>query len=173
MEPILVPAIRPADSKRREDVSGIAEIYNDAVLHTTAIWNDQVVNEENRRLWIEERTAQGFPILIAVENGDVLGYATFGQFRPHDGYRRTVENSIYVRGDQRRRGIAATLMAPLIAAARAYGAHTMIAAIEAENVASIRLHEHFDFREVGRLLEVGRKFDRWLDLVLMQKTLDR
>lgn len=165
--------VRPADAKRHQDVAGITQIYNDAVLHTTAIWNDTVVDEENRRLWIEERNAQGFPVLVAVENDEILGYATFGPFRPHDGYRHTVENSIYVRSDQRRRGIAAELMPPLIAAARELGIHAMIAGIEAQNTASIRLHEHFGFEEVGRLPEVGRKFDRWLDLVFMQRTLNR
>lgn len=143
-----------------QDVSDITDIYNDAVLHTTAIWNDNVVDEENRRVWIEKQIAQGFPILIAVEDEAVLGYATFGLFRPHDGYRYTVENSIYVRSDQRRRGIAATLMASLITAANRFGAHTIIAGIDAQNMASIRLHEHFGFREVGHLPEVGKKFDR-------------
>ncbi|MFZ3035092.1 MAG: N-acetyltransferase family protein [Parvibaculum sp.] len=165
--------MRHADSGRYQDVAGITQIYNDAVLHTTAIWNDTVVDENNRRAWIEERNAQGFPILIAVEGDDVLGYATFGPFRPHDGYRHTVENSIYVRSDQRRCGIAAALMSPLVATATKLGIHAMIAGIEAENMASIRLHKNFGFRKVGLLPEVGRKFDRWLDLVLMQKTLDQ
>ena len=169
----MVPIVRPADPKRYQDVAGITQIYNDAVLHTTAIWNETVVDEENRRLWIEERNTQRFPVLVAVENDEVLGYATFGPFRPHEGYRHTVENSVYVRSDQRRRGIAAELMPPLIAAAKALDVHAMIAGIEAENTASMRLHEHFGFEEVGRLPEVGQKFDRWLNLVLMQKTLNR
>jgi len=168
----VVPIVRPADAKRHQDITGITQIYNDAVLHTTAIWNETVVDEENRRKWIEERNAQSFPVLVAVENEEILGYATFGPFRPHEGYRHTVENSIYVRSDQRRRGIAAELMSPLISAARELKVHSIIAGIEARNIASIRLHEHFDFKEVGRLPEVGRKFDRWLDLVFMQRTLE-
>lgn len=169
----MAPIVRPADPKQYQDVTGITQIYNDAVLNTTAIWNETVADEQNRRIWMEERYAQNFPVLVAIENKEVLGYATFGPFRPHDGYRHTVENSIYVRSDQRRRGIAAELMPPLIAAAKERDVHAMIAGIEAQNTASIRLHEHFGFEEVGRLPEVGRKFNRWLDLVFMQKILNQ
>jgi phosphinothricin acetyltransferase len=153
------------------DLPGILAIYNDAVANTTAIWNETDADLENRRLWMKERQGRGFPVLIADENGEVAGYATFGDFRPHEGYRFTVENSIYVRGDLRGRGIASALMPPLIAAAEKLGIHAIVAGIEAENLASIRLHERFGFREVARMPEVGRKFDRWLDLVLMQKML--
>lgn len=150
MDQVLGPTIRPANSGRLQDVVGITRIYNDAVLHTTAIWNNTVADESNRRAWIGERNAQGFPVLIAVENDEVLGYATFGPFRPHDGYRHTAKNSIYVRSDQRRRGIAG---------------------IEAENMASIRLNEHFGFHEVGRLPEGGKNSTDG-SIVFMQKTIE-
>lgn len=153
------------------DLPGILAIYNDAVTNTTAIWNETESTLEARRSWMAERTGRGFPVLVADDNGEVAGYATFGDFRPHEGYRFTVENSIYVRTDRRGRGIAAAMMPPLIKAAEKLGMHAMIAGIEAENVASIRLHERFGFREVARMPEVGRKFDRWLDLVLMQRML--
>lgn len=161
-------AVRPATEA---DLPGILAIYNDAVANTTAIWNETESTLEARRSWMAERTGRGFPVLVADDNGEVAGYATFGDFRPHEGYRFTVENSIYVRSDLRGRGIARALMPPLIAAAGKLGMHAMIAGIEAGNLASIRLHERFAFREVARMPEVGRKFDRWLDLVLMQKML--
>jgi len=155
------------------DLAGILTIYNDAVRTTTAIWNDAVVDLANRRDWYADRVARGFPVLVAVDAGaDVLGYAACGPFRPHDGYARTVENSIYVRSDRRGRGIGAALMPPLIEAARAAGFHVMIAAIEAGNEASIGLHARFGFREVGLMPEVGRKFGRWLDLLLMELPLE-
>lgn len=154
-----------------DDLPGILAIHNDAVRHTTAIWNETEVDLENRRAWFAERRAAGFPILVAAEAGDVLGYATYGPFRPHDGYRHTVENSVYVRADRRGRGIGAMLMPPLIETARGEGRHIIVAAIEARNEASISLHARFGFVETGRMPEVGRKFDRWLDLVLMQLTL--
>jgi phosphinothricin acetyltransferase len=154
-----------------DDLPGILAIYNDAVTATTAIWNETEVDLENRRAWFLERTGAGFPVLVATDAKNVLGYATFGPFRPHDGYRHTVENSIYVRNDQRGRGIGAQLMPPLIEAARASGRHAIVAAIEADNAASLNLHAGFGFREVARMPEVGRKFGRWLDLVLLQRLL--
>lgn len=160
--------VRPASE---DDLPGILAIYNDAVANTTAIWNESASDIEGRRSWLRERNGRGFPVLIAEENGSVAGYATYGDFRPHEGYRFTVENSVYVRSDLRGRGVASQLMAALIAEAEKRGMHAMIAGIEAGNLASIRLHERFGFREVARMPEVGRKFGRWLDLVLMQRML--
>ena len=87
------------------DLPAIRDIYNDAVLNTLAIWNEQTVDLGNRQAWFAARQAQGYPILVAVnEAGDVLGYASFGDWRPFDGYRHTVEHSVYVRSDQRGNG---------------------------------------------------------------------
>jgi phosphinothricin acetyltransferase len=163
--------IRPAQPDNACDIAGITAIYNDAVVNTTAIWDEAESTLDDRRLWIAERQAQGFPFLVAVDGDNVRGYATFAGFRARSGYRYTVEHSVYVASDQQRRGIAAALMPPLIEEAKLRKLHAMIGGIEAENMASIRLHEHFGFTEVGRLPQVGRKFDRWLDLVFMQKTL--
>lgn len=161
-------SIRHADDV---DLPGIMTIYNDAVANTTAIWNETPSDLDGRRAWWRERTAQGFPVLVAVNEDGVAGYATFGPFRPHEGYRLTVENSVYVRTDLRGLGIAGLMMTPLIEAAEKLGLHAMVAGIEAGNRASIRLHERFGFREVARMPEVGTKFGRWLDLVLMQRML--
>lgn len=155
------------------DAPRITEIYNHAVAHTTAIWNDTVVGEDNRRLWIRERLAAGFPLLVAVdEDDDVLGYATYGPWRPHDGYRHTVEHSVYVRGDQRGAGLGRELMEALLEAARAQGIHVLVAGIDAENTGSIALHEKLGFQRTGLLPQVGVKFGRWLDLAFLQLTLD-
>ncbi|MEO6340051.1 MAG: N-acetyltransferase family protein, partial [Caulobacteraceae bacterium] len=114
----------------------------------------------------------GYPLLVAEWEGRVVGYASFGDFRPFQGYRHTVENSVYVAPDAHRRGVGRVLMEALIHRARAMGKHVMVAGIEAENLASIRLHAAAGFVEVGRLPQVGRKFGRWLDLVFMQRALD-
>ncbi|HAC58419.1 N-acetyltransferase family protein [Parvibaculum sp.] len=164
--------IVPSISVRRaqeSDLPGLLAIYNDAVANTTSIWNETLSDLEGRRKWLEERETQGFPVLVAEDTGGIAGYATFGPFRPHEGYRQTVENSVYVRGDRRRQGIAGLLMTQLIADAEQLGCHVMVAGIEASNLASIRLHERCGFHEVARMPEVGRKFGRWLDLVLMQR----
>ena len=154
------------------DLPGLTAIYNHAVLHTTAIWNDTVVDVDNRRGWVAARLGLGYPVLIADIDGVVAGYATFGDFRAFDGYRFTVEHSIYVSADHRRRGIARALLPAIEARARALGKQVMLGAIAADNEASLRLHAGAGFLEAGRLAQVGRKFDRWLDLVFLQKTLD-
>jgi len=154
------------------DLPGILAIYNDAVLNTTAVWNETVVDLENRRAWLAERDRLGYPVLVAVENGEVLGYASFSDFRAWDGYRYTVEHSVYVRSDKRRLGIGRALLTPLVDWARELGKHVMVAGIEASNEASIRLHTRLGFKKVGQLEQVGTKFGRWLDLVFMQFTLN-
>jgi L-amino acid N-acyltransferase len=153
------------------DAGGILQIYNDAVAHTTAIWNEQLSNLESRLAWLAERQTSGYPVLVAAEASHILGYASFGPFRPWDGYRHTVEHSVYVDGTSRRRGVAHALMHELIARARVMAMHVMIAGIEATNEPSLKLHSRLGFEKVGHLRAVGRKFDRWLDLVFMQLTL--
>jgi phosphinothricin acetyltransferase len=110
-------------------------------------------------------------VLVAEENGRVVGYASFGDFRPFEGYRITCEHSVYVAEDARRRGVGTALVAALIEEARRQGKETMVGAIDAANADSIGLHEKLGFVEVGRLPGVGTKFGRRLDLVLMQKVL--
>ncbi len=155
------------------DIAGITDIYNHAVINTAAIWNEQVVDVANRAAWHADRVRQGYPLLVAVDENDaVLGYATFGDWRPHDGYRHTVEHSVYVRLDARGQGIGEALMQALIARARAIGKHVMVAGIEAGNATSIRLHKKLGFAEVGLLPQVGMKFGKWLDLAFLQLVLD-
>lgn len=155
------------------DVEAITAIYNDAVINTTAIWNDTSVDAANRLAWLADRNRQGYPVLVAVDVDDaVLGYASFGDWRAWDGYRHTVEHSVYVRADQRGEGIGKMLMVALIERATMIGKHVMVAGIEAGNVRSIRLHERLGFRMVGLLPQVGTKFGKWLDLAFLQLTLD-
>jgi phosphinothricin acetyltransferase len=155
------------------DLPGILAIYNDAVQNTTAIWNETLVDLTNRRAWLADRTAQGFPVLVFHDsNGEVVGYASYGTWRTIEGFRHTVEHSVYVRSDQRGQGIGPLLMEALIAYARKAGLHMMVAAIESGNTASIRLHERLGFVTTGQMPEVGRKFDRWLDLTFMQLKLE-
>lgn len=155
------------------DAAAIASIYNDAVINTTAIWNEKTVDAANRAAWIAERQRAGYPVLVAVDDrGEVAGYASFGDWRAFDGYRHTVENSVYVRSDRRGAGIGRTLLGALIPRGRALGKHAMIAGIEASNEASIRLHEALGFERVGLFREVGTKFGRWLDLVFLELVLD-
>jgi phosphinothricin acetyltransferase len=150
------------------DLPGIMDIYNDAVANTTAIWNEAIVDLENRKAWFAARRERGFPVLVALRGKQVIGYASYGEWRAFDGYRHTVEHSIYVRSDTRGTGTGGKLMKALIDRASFNGIHVMIAGIEAENTASIKLHEKFGFLTVGRFSEVGIKFGRWLDLTCME-----
>ena len=153
------------------DLEAVRRIYNDAVAHTTAIWNEVVVDLDDRRRWAAARRALGYPVLVAEVDGEVAGYGSFGDFRAFDGYRHTCEHSVYVDDRFRRRGIARALVVELEVRASGLDKHAMIAGIEAGNAASIALHAALGFTEVGRLPQVGRKFDRWLDLVFMEKIL--
>ncbi|BEM14653.1 MULTISPECIES: GNAT family N-acetyltransferase [Serratia] len=155
------------------DSAAIAAIYNDAVLNSTAIWNEQTVDAANRAAWIGERQAAGYPVLVAVNGADeAIGYASFGDWRAWDGYRHTVEHSVYVHQAHRGEGIGKALLIALIARAREIGKHVMVAGIESGNQASIQLHLALGFREVGRMEQVGAKFGQWLDLTFLQLTLD-
>ena len=155
------------------DVAALREIYNDAVAHTTAIWNETMVDETNRLAWLQDRLGRGYPVLVATDAQDrVLGYASFGDWRAFEGFRHTVEHSVYVHRDARGSGIGRQLLQALIGRARSLGKHVMVAAIEAGNTASIGLHEQLGFVCTGRMPQVGTKFGRWLDLVFMQLQLD-
>ncbi len=152
------------------DLPGMLAIYNEIVRTSSTVYTEQEATLEDRRAWLAARTAQGYPVLAAAAaDGSVLGYSTFGEFRPWPGYRRTVEHSVYVRADMRGRGVGAALVEPLFGLAANLGKHVMVAGIDAANPASIRLHERLGFERAGLLREVGTKFGRWLDLVFMQR----
>lgn len=150
------------------DLPAIMDIYNDAVLNTTAIWNDAVVDLDNRLNWFKARKDKGYPVLAAELDGKCMGYASYGDWRAFDGFRRSMEHSVYVHKGARGTGAGKKLMQELILRARDNGVHVLIGAIESENAASIRLHEKMGFRHVGRFEQVGIKFGRWLDLTCME-----
>ncbi|ARO13610.1 phosphinothricin acetyltransferase [Ketogulonicigenium robustum] len=155
------------------DSISIAAVYNDAVLNSVAVWNETPVTPQNRADWMAARQADGFPVLVVEDSqGEVVGFASYGPFRAFDGFRLTVEHSVYVRADQRGRGMGRALLQALIEYARKQGIHVMVAGIAAENEGSIRLHQHLGFKTVGLLPQVGVKFGRWLDLAFLQLQLD-
>jgi len=153
------------------DIPAIVAITNDAILTTTANWDLRPVTVADRRAWMQDRLAAGCPVLVAETAGAVAGFASFAQFRPFEGYRHTVEHGLYVARWAQRRGVGSALLQALVGRAEGFGAHVMVAGIEASNDASLALHARFGFVRVGLMPEVGRKFDRWLDLVLMQRIL--
>ena len=164
------PAIRQA---REEDLPGVLAIYNDVLATSTAIYSDIPASLDDRRQWWQARRDKGFDVLVAVEGSEVVGFASFGEFRAWPGYRHTVEHSVHVRSDRRGTGVGTALMHAIIAAARQQQKHVMIAGVDADNAASIRFHERLGFERVAHLREVGFKFGRWLDLVLLQLMLQK
>ena len=163
------PTIRHAVTA---DAAGILSMYNYAVRDTTAIFDTTESDLAGRKAWLAKRQAAGFPVLIAEIDGTVAGFASFGEFRAWDGYRFTVEHSIYVDPARHREGIGRALLAALIEHARRAGKHAMVAGIEAGNAGSIALHRRLGFQEVGRMPQVAEKFGRWLDLVFLQLLVD-
>ncbi|GGG87140.1 N-acetyltransferase [Salipiger pallidus] len=156
----------------KADLPGILEIYNDAVANTLAIWNETPSDLESRRAWWHGRAAQGYPVLVVHDAQGVAGYASFGDWRPFEGFRHTVEHSIYIHPRARGAGLASALLGALMDCARGCGKHVMVAGIESGNAASIRLHEKLGFTVTATMPQVGCKFGRWLDLTFMQAQLD-
>jgi L-amino acid N-acyltransferase len=154
-----------------DDLPGMLAIYNDVVATSTAIYRDDPMPANEYQAWWRTRTGQRYPVLVAAAGPDVLGVASFGDFRAWPGYRFTVEHSVHVRADQRGRGIGAHLVQALIHRAEQRGKHVMIAGVDADNAASLRFHARLGFERVAHFREVGFKFGRWLDLVFLQRTL--
>ena len=158
----------------REDVPAILDIYADAVLHTTASAEYEPPSLESRYKWFEEHVRDTFPIFVATNDlGKVVGWSSLSRYKERYGYRFAVENSIYVHPQWRGQGVGSVLIPPLIDAARALGMHTIVAGVSGDNEASIRLHEKFGFERVALFREVIHKFGQWLDVIYLQKFLDR
>ena len=165
-----LPTIRPATPA---DLPAILEIYNHAVVHTTASYDLEPVTLQDRQEWFAARERAGFPVFVAVgEGGEVLGFASYGTFRTKPGYNGTVEHSVYIRDGRRGAGLGQALMRRLIAEARAQGLHVMLGSVDADNAASVAFHERLGFRQVAHFHQVGRKFGRWLDMVFMELLLE-
>jgi L-amino acid N-acyltransferase YncA len=159
---MLVRDARPTDAR------DICDVYNDAVLNTTAVFDDAPRTLEAQSSWLAAKAAQALPVLVADEGGRVVGYCSFGPFRPWPAYLHTVENAIYVAPDRRGAGIGTLMLEPLLRRARQRNVHAVVAGITADNQASLRLHTRFGYTQVAHFREVGRKFDRWLDLVFLE-----
>jgi phosphinothricin acetyltransferase len=153
------------------DLVALLEIYNDVIATSTAIFRDQPATLQDRQQWWAERVRQGYPVLVATDQEEVIGFASFGDFRAWPGYRFTVEHTVHIRADKRAQGVGTALMRPLLERAAALGKHIMVAGVDAENARSLAFHERLGFVRVAHFREVGFKFGRWLDLVFLQRML--
>jgi len=150
------------------DLDAVLEIHNTAIRESLAIWTEQEADRADRERWLAAHDAAGHPVLVAIADGVLAGYAAYGPWRERMGYRYTVENSVYVAEAFQRRGIGRLLMVDLIALAREAGLHVIVAGIEAGNEPSIQLHRSLDFEEPVIVRGVGTKFGSWLDLAFMR-----
>ena len=151
-----------------QDLPAMLEIYNDIIINTTAVWQYDTHTLEMRKEWFKTKQEQGFPVFVAEENGTIVGFSTYGSFRAWQGYKHTVENSVYVASNQRGKGIGKLLMPPLIQAAKQQRIHAIVAGIDGTNEVSIKLHQQFGFIEVAHFKEVGWKFNKWMDLKFLE-----
>jgi phosphinothricin acetyltransferase len=157
---------------QESDLPALLEIYNQVIATSTAVYCEEPVTLDDRRAWWRARSAQGYPILVAVDTSGVLGFASFGDFRPWPCYRWTVEHTIHVRVDRRGHGAGTALMRELLSRASMLGKHVMVGGVDAENDRSLGFHERLGFVRIAHFKEVGFKFGRWLDLLFLQRTLE-
>jgi len=162
--------VRPA---RLADCPGILSIYNEAVRTTTASYDYEPRTLAHREEWFTAHERDRMAVLVAESAVDgIVGWSALNKFHDRMGYRFTSENSVYVAEAWRGRGVGGRLLEPLVEAARGRGLHAIIACIDAQNEASIRLHQRFGFERVGLFRQVGYKFDRWLDVAYLQLLLE-
>ncbi len=155
-----------------DDLPAIQAIYAHHVLHGTASWELTPPDVAEMRQRCDTLLANGHPYFVAVDGGEVMGYAYAGPYRPRPAYRFTVEDTIYLRHDLTGRGLAAPLLQHLIDTCTAAGRRQMVAVIgDSENRPSIEFHRRMGFREAGLVRNIGWKFGRWLDQMLMQRSL--
>ena len=157
------------------DLETILEIYNQEVLHGTATWNRTAFDLNYFKIWFKQLKNQNFPVFVVEDRRDqrVVGYACYDQFRSIQGFQHTVEHSVFLNPDYAGQGLGSILLKHLIEEAQAQQLHIMVAAIDSENISSIRLHEKLGFVQSAYMPQVGQKFGQWRDLVLLQLNLEQ
>lgn len=151
----------------------ILDILNEAIIHSTALYDYEPRSLESMAAWFEARQSAGYPIIGAEsEDGEFLGFACYGRFRARPAYKYTVEHSVYVQSRHRGEGVGTALMRRLIEIAGRQHYHVMVGGIDTASKASIALHEKLGFSRSGIIREAGFKFGRWLDVVFYQLILD-
>jgi len=150
------------------DLAPITDIYNHAVLHTTATADYDPITVESRRKWLTGLEAAGLVAIVAESGDEVVGWGALVPYSDRMGYRFTAYDSVYLRPDFQGRGVGRTLLSHLIQHAQSAGLHSIIASVDSDNTASIRLHQSFGFQAVAHFPELVFKFDRWLDVIHLQ-----
>jgi L-amino acid N-acyltransferase YncA len=151
----------------------IREIFNDAIVHSTALYDYQPRTPAMMANWFDAKRKGNYPVIgVVAEDGRLMGFGSYGVFRAWPAYKYSVEHSLYVAATDRGRGIGKILMREIIAHARAQDYHVLIGVIDSQNVISIQLHERSGFTHAGTVRQAGFKFGQWLDVLLYQLILD-
>ena len=164
MSGVLLRLARPPDAE------AIRDIYNAEVTGSTVTFDLRPRTLEEQRAWLDARSG-AFAVLVAEDHGEVVGFASLSSYRDRPAYATTVEESIYIRHDQRGKGLGKALLTEIVEVASRQGFHTIMARVVGHHDASIGLHRAVGFGVVGVEREVGRKFGKWLDVVVMQRML--
>jgi L-amino acid N-acyltransferase YncA len=157
---------------QKSDAVAILDIINYNILNATALYDYTIRSLAQQESILEFKIQSGFPVIVAENNGEVVGFGMYSEFRFREAYKFTVEHSVYVNQTNQGLGIGKILLTELIQLAKKQGLHTMIGVIDAENQNSIDFHHQFGFKTVGIIKESGFKFGRWLDSVFVQLILD-
>ena len=153
-----------------EDLPALTDIYNHYIIHTPITFDLQPLTPDQRRPWLDDHAATGrYRLLVAEEDGQVVGCTTSSRWRPKAAYGRTVESSVYCHPQHTGRGVGTRLYEALFAAVAQEDVHRVVAGITLPNAASVALHERFGFRLVGQFSEVGHKFDRYWDVAWFER----
>lgn len=153
------------------DAESVRRIYNAEVVGSTATFDLRPRTPEEQGAWMDDHRGT-YPVVVAVDDEDrVLGFGSLSTYRDRPSYATTVENSVYVDTEHRGNGVGRALLEELVRLATLHGFHSMIARIGGDNTASIALHQACGFEEVGVEREIGRKFNRWLDVAVLQRML--
>ena len=155
----------------KNDIPQILDIVNHYIENDTCIYDLEPRSLEKQLEWFDNQTSKNHPVLVAKIDNQLIGFASYSQFRPKVGYQYCMEHSVYVDHEAKGNGVGKLLLQALIKIAEEQNIHTLIGGIDADNESSVEFHKQFEFKIVGRMNEVGYKFDRWLDLVWMQKTI--
>ncbi|MCF8463609.1 MAG: GNAT family N-acetyltransferase [Flavobacteriales bacterium] len=153
------------------DVPRIMEITNHEILNSTVLYEYEARSIEMQQTWFVEKQTNNWPVIVAEKDGVVVGFGTYGPFRARIAYQYSIEHSVYVHKNHRGKAIGNKLMVELIRLATVGGYHTMIAGIDSANMGSVEFHRKFGFEVVGTFKEVGFKFDKWLNVIFMQRFL--
>ena len=165
--------MRIVDCSQAAHADAILAILNDAIVHSTALYDYVPRPAESMAGWFRAKEEKGYPVIGAeAEDGTLLGFASYGSFRAWPAYKYTVENAVYIHRDHRGQGLGRLLMAELVERARAQEYHVVVAGIDMENAASIALHRSLGFTHAGTIRHAGFKFGRWLDLGFFELRLE-